>query len=91
MRRTTGAPRVGIRAVKTQMLSNWSGTPGTLIAAGCTALGGVIGGLACGLAAGVISGAASQALSQGQCFGMRAFIYVPQPTTHPAIVKCYAK
>jgi hypothetical protein len=75
---------------ETQMLANWSGTAGIVISAGCAKLAGAIGGLVCALSAGVISSVASQALSQGQCFGMRAFIYVPQSTTHPVTVNCYA-
>lgn len=75
---------------ETQILANWGGTAGGLIASGCTAIGGAIAGAACALGSGIVSSTASTALSQKKCFGMRAFIYVPIVTTHAVVVNCYA-
>jgi hypothetical protein len=75
---------------ETQTLSNWGGSAATLITAGCGMLGGPIAGVACGPANSIVMSTAASALSQKKCFGMRAFIYVPVPTTHPVVVPCYA-
>jgi fructose-specific phosphotransferase system IIC component len=73
---------------ETQQVAAYSGAAGSLLTTGCSILAGAIGGLVCGFAAGYAGGVAQQALNQGKCVGMRAMIYVPQPTTHLVIEKC---
>jgi hypothetical protein len=73
---------------ETQHVAAYSGAAGSLLTTGCSILAGAIGGLVCGFAAGYAGGVAQQALNQGKCVGMRAMIYVPQPTTHLVIEKC---
>ncbi|PJJ63342.1 hypothetical protein [Compostimonas suwonensis] len=73
---------------ETQQLATSTTTAATLISTGCTALGGVIGGLACGIAASYMIDYANSALNAGKCVGIRAIIYIPQPTTHPVTENC---
>ncbi|UOE43008.1 hypothetical protein [Agromyces larvae] len=67
---------------ETKTIASSLTTAATLLAAGCTALGGAIAGVVCGVGASYAVDQANAALNAGKCVGLRALIYVPISTTH---------